>query len=175
LRGAGKTASSAVAALSLGALLLPTVLTTFGVGVTSSGRAQPSAPAAGLAFQRTGRGELAAVDQLCAAIGANASVVIVDQRVANGFTQLIRGACNVPTAQVSRPSGPEVLPVVTGIEQAHRRPVLLGASQAELSAYGAVPREVLSLATTQDAHELTRPPTTTWPIRYTIWMARPGG
>jgi hypothetical protein len=174
VRGAGKVASSAVAALSVVALLLPTALTTFGVGVTSSGGSQPISSATGLAFQRTGKGEITAVARLCAVIGADASVVIVDTRIANGFSQLIRGGCNVPTARLGRPSPFEVLPVVAGIQRAGRRAVLLGATRAEVGAYGAVPSEVLSLATTQDAHELTRPPTTTWPLRYTVWMAQPG-
>jgi hypothetical protein len=173
-RGAGMVASSAVAALSVVALLIPTALTTFGVGVTSSGGSQPSTAAAGLALQRTGAGELAAVNQLCASIGAGASVVIVDPRLADGFTQLIRGGCAIPTARV-RPSAAEVLAVVAGIQQAHRRPVLLGTSQAQLARFGAPANEIVSLATTQDAHDLTRPPTTTWPIRYAIWMAQPGG
>ncbi len=174
VRGAGKGTSSAVAALSVVALLLPTALTTFGVGVTSSGGSQPISPAAGLAFQRTGRGELTAVDKLCAAIGADASVVIVDARIANGFSQVIRGGCGVPTARVSRPSPFGLQPVLAGIQRAGRRAVLLGANQAQVGAYGAVPSEILNLATAQDAHELTRPPTETWRIRYTIWMAQPG-
>jgi hypothetical protein len=53
--------------------------------------------------------------------------------------------------------------------------VLLGTSQAQLARFGAPANEIVSLATTQDAHDLTRPPTTTWPIRYAIWMAQPGG
>ena len=175
LRGAGKVASSSVAALSLAALLLPTALTTFGVGVTSSGGSQPISAAAGLAFQRTGQGELTAVNQLCAAIGAGASVVIVDQRIGNGFAQVIRGGCGIPTAQVSRPTPFAVLPVVAAIQRAGRRPVLLGSRQAELATYGGLPREIVNLVSTQDAHDLTRPPTTTWPVHYTIWMSQPGG
>jgi hypothetical protein len=175
LRGAGKTASTAVAALSVVALLLPTALTTFGVGVSSSGGSQPGPTATGLAFQRTGGGELAAVSRLCAAIGPGASVLIVDARVANSLSQLIRGECNTPTARLVRPSPFTAQAVITGIAQARRRAVLLGANQAQLAGYGGFPRKILSLSTTQDAHDLTRPPSTTWPIRYTIWMAQPGG
>jgi hypothetical protein len=34
---------------------------------------------------------------------------------------------------------------------------------------------VVNLATQQDEHLLTRPPTATWPVRYTLWMSAPGG
>ena len=172
MRGAGKIASSAVAVLCVGALLLPTALTTFGVGVSPTGRAPPRSPAAGLAFQRTGQGEITAVSKLCTAIGPGASVVIVDPRVGNGFAQLIRGGCDTPTARMDRPTPLSVQQVIVGIRQAGRRPVLLGSSQAQVAPFG-VSREVINLTTRQDAHELTRPPTGTWPIRYTIWMAEP--
>lgn len=172
--GAGKFAASSVAVLCVGALLLPTALTTFGVGVAPSARPQPGS-SGGLAVRSAGTGELAAVNRLCAAIGRGASVIIVDPRVANGFTQVIRGTCNTPAAQLSKPSGFAMQLIVAGIQRAHRRPVLLGASRAELARYGVPPRKVFSLATTQDAHELTRPPSTTWPVRYAIWMSQPGG
>jgi len=175
VRGAGNVASSAVAVLSVGALLLPTALTTFGVGVTAPRGSEPISSAAGLAFQRTGAGQLAAVNQLCVAIGSGASVVIVDPRLGNRFTQLIRGACDTPTARVTRSNPFEVVPVLAGIQRARRRAVLLGATRAELAAYGGLPREIVNLTTRQDAHDLTRPPTTTWPDRYTIWMSQPGG
>lgn len=173
-RGAGKGASFAVAVFCVGALLLPTLLTTFGIGVAATGRPQPGSAPAGLAWQRTGQGELAAVDGLCAAIGSGASVVIVDPGVANSFTQLIRGACDTPTARMNRPTPLSVQPVVAGIQRVGRRPVLLGGSQAQLAQFGGQPREIVNLVTTQDAHELTRPPTTTWPIHYVIWMNQPG-
>jgi hypothetical protein len=171
-RGAGKIASSSVAVLCVGALVLPTALTTFGVGVSSTGRVQPRSPAAGLAFQRTGQGQITAVNKLCSAIGPGASVVIVDPRVGDGFAQLIRGGCDTPTARMDRPTPLSVQQVIAGIRQAGRRPVLIGSSQAQVAPFG-VSREVINLTTRQDAHVLTRPPTATWPIRYTIWIAEP--
>jgi hypothetical protein len=172
LRGAGKIASSAVAVLCVVAVLLPTALTTFGVGVSPTGGTEPRSAAGGLAFQRTGQGEITAVNHLCAAIGPGASVVIVDPRVANGFAQLIRGGCDTPVARIDRATPLSLGQVLVGIRQAGRRPVLLGSDRAEVAPFG-VSREVVNLATRQDAHELTRPPTTTWPIRYTVWMAEP--
>jgi hypothetical protein len=173
MRGAGRTLSAAVVALCVAALLLPTTLTTFGVGVSHLGQRTAKAPAGGLALQRTGLGQAAAVGRLCGSIGAGASVVIVDPRVASQFTQLIRGMCNDPVAVMNRPSALAVQPVVTGIVAAHRRPVLLGGSSRQVSRYGSAPRQILSLATTQDAQVLTHPPSGNWPARYEIWMIQP--
>jgi hypothetical protein len=177
-RGAGKLASGTVAVACVGAVLLPTALTTFGIGVATAGHAasQPTTHGKnGLALQRTGKGQLTAVDGLCAALGRNASVVIVDPRTANEFTQLIRGACDMPAAWLNYPSTAAMQAVVTSIQDVGRRPVLLSATPGELHAYGPQAREILDLTTTGDAHELTRPPTSTWFTKYTIWMAQPVG
>ena len=173
VRGAGKLLSSAVAALCVAALLLPTALTTFGIGVSNTGRYASRRPAGGLALQRTGLGQAAAVGRVCGSIGTGASVVIVDPRVASQFTQLIRGMCDVPVGVMNRPSRLAVQPVLSGIAAAHRRPVLLGGSARQMARYGAAPRQILDLNTTQDAQVLTHPPSGNWPARYVIWMAQP--
>jgi hypothetical protein len=173
MRGAGKGLSSAVAVLCVAALLLPTTLTTFGVGVSNIGQRTAKAPAGGLALQRTGLGQAAAVDRLCGSIGTGASVIIVNPRVASQFTQLIRGMCNDPVAVMNRPPVSLLRPVVSGIMAAHRRPVLLGGSSRQAARYGPAPREILYLATTQDAHVLTHPPSANWPAQYVIWMIQP--
>jgi hypothetical protein len=172
VRGAGKALSSAVAVLCVGALLLPTTLTTFGIGVATTGQPSHIRKRGGVALQQTGLGQTKAVDRLCAAIGPGASVVIVDPRIANEFTQVIRGMCNVPVARMNRPTLAGVQPVLTGITSAHRRPVLLGATSAQLGIYGTPARQILDLNTTKDAAVLTHPPTSTWLVRYTIWMSQ---
>jgi hypothetical protein len=172
-RGASPLASAAVAAFCVGALLLPTALTTFGVGVTRSGSTTATPSSAGLALKQTSAGELSAVNRLCAAIGPSASVVILDQRTGDRFTQLIRGICDTPTARMIRPSPSAVQNVIAGILRARRHPVLIGGYRAELEGYGATPRQVLNLTTTQDAHELAQPPKTTWRVRYVVWMVTP--
>jgi hypothetical protein len=175
VRGAGRMLSSAVAVLCVGALLLPTTLTTFGIGVATTGEPpRTESSKGGLALQQTGDGETTAVRRLCASIPPGASVIIVDPRLAEEFTQVVRGMCDDPVAWMNRPSLAALQPVLTGITSAHRRPVLLGADAAQLGRFGTAPREVLSLDTTQDAHVLTHPPTKTWPATYTIWMSQPG-
>lgn len=51
--------------------------------------------------------------------------------------------------------------------------MLLAETESELTPYGGAPREVVNLLTTQEAHELTSPPTRTWLIHYTVWMSTP--
>ena len=96
------------------------------------------------------------------------SVVILDPLTADRFAQVVRGICNTPTAILSHPSA--LSAVVQGIEKAGRRPVLLAENADELPG---TPKQVVDLLTTQEAHNLTAPPTRTWLIHYTVWMSTP--
>jgi hypothetical protein len=174
-RGAGNTAASLVAACCVAALLLPTVATTFGLGLTHSGKSGALQPTAdGLALKRTGQGQVGAVNALCSSLGPSASVLIVDRLVAEQFSQVIRGMCGVPVASMIGQSSGSVQAVLGGMERAGHRPVLLAARPAELYAYGGSPVRILDLSTTQDPHTLTQPPTAPWPAHYVIWMSAPG-
>jgi hypothetical protein len=172
-RGAGRMAASFVAACCVAALLVPTVATTFGLGLAHSGKSGALRPTAdGLALKRTGPGQVGAVSRLCSSLGPSAAVVIVDGPVAQQFTQVIRGMCRVPVAWiVGQPTG-EVQSVLADIERRGRRPVLLGARPSQLYPYGGgSPVRVLDLSTSQDPHTLTQPPTTLSPADYVIWMS----
>jgi hypothetical protein len=171
-RGAGPTASALVAACCVAALLVPTIATSFGLGLTHSSSGALRLEANGLALKRTGQGQAQAVSGLCMALGPSATVVIVDAVVAARFTQVIRGMCGVPAAWVTTPSAGNLQAVLTGIERAGRRPVLLGSRPSQLSAYGS-PVRALNLVTLQDPHTLTQPPTAPWPAHYVIWMTTP--
>ena len=167
--GRTRVTSSVVAFCCVASLLIPTALTTFDLGVTKDS----GLTAHGMAFRNIGAGELAAVNGLCAAIGPNASVVILDSLTADRFAQVIRGICDTPAAVLTNPSKAKTSAVVQGIEGVGRRPVLLAQEQAELTAYGAPASEVVNLLTTQEAHDLISPPTRTWLIHYTVWMSEP--
>ena len=173
--GASRLARSLVAFCCVIALLVPAAVTTFGAGLTkkASGSSRPTAN--GLAFKRTGAGQYNAVRELCAAIGPNASVVIVDPLTADRFSQVIRGMCDTPTGRMDDPAPASVQAVVAGIVRSGRRPVLLGSRQTQLAGYGGTAREVLNLLTTQDTHDLTQPPSRTWLIRFVVWLAQPAG
>ena len=167
--GRTKITSGIVASCCVASLLIPTALTTFDLGVTKKN----GLTAHGMAFMKIGAGELAAVSKLCAAIGPDASVVILDSLTADRFAQVIRGICDTPAAVLTNPTKAAASAVVQGIEGVGRRPVLLAQQPTELTAYGAPPREVVNLLTTQEAHNLTAPPTRTWGIHYTVWMSEP--
>ena len=174
-RGAGQGAASVVAAFCVAALIVPTAQTTFGLGLGHAGQGGAARTTAdGLALKRAGQGQYGAVARLCSSIGPSATVVIVDRPVAEQFTQVIRGMCGVPVAWMIGKPGPAVRSVLSGISGAGRRPVVLGARPGQVAAYGS-PVRVLDLATTQDPHTLTQPPTTLWPAHYVIWMSAPSG
>jgi hypothetical protein len=173
--GRNRVTSAVVAFCCVASLLIPTALTTFDIGFSSgaNGTSGRHLTAHGMAFRRIGAGELAAVNELCADIGPDASVLILDSLTADRFAQLVRGICGMPAAVLDQVTPSAVTAVVTGIEGVGRRPVLLGQQAAELDPYGGMPREVVNLLTTQEAHNLTTPPTRTWFIHYTVWMSTP--
>jgi hypothetical protein len=171
-RGARAATASVVGLFCVGALLLPTVTTTFGLGLTHSGRGGGLQPTTGgMAFRRTSVGEISAIRGLCASIGRSSSVVIVDRRIAQQFSQVIRGMCGVPVGWMAGRSAAAANSVIRGIVSAGRTPVLLGERPGQLIGLGSSPVKVLDLSTTQDPHQLTQPPTAPWPIRYVIWMS----
>ena len=163
--GRARLTSAVVASCCVASMLIPTALTTLDLSVTSHGLS-----AHGMAFRKIGPGELTAVDGLCRAIGPDASVVILDSLTADRFAQVIRGMCDTPAAVLADPTPARISTVVSGIRGAGRRPVLLAQQPNELPGS---PRQVVSLLTTQEAHNLTTPPTRTWLIHYTVWMSVP--
>ncbi len=174
-RGAGLPAVAAAAACFVAALAVPSAVTTLGIGAKPPTPATRGTATAGLAFQRTGAGELGAIAELCVALPGDSSVVLLDRTAASEFTQVIRNMCGIPAVVAVGATPGQVEAVTGGITQAGRHPVLLATSPAELTRYGTQPREVLNLATTQDAHLLTQPPASTWPVRYVLWMSGAGG
>jgi hypothetical protein len=174
-RGAGAGAVAAAAACFVVALALPTALATFGFGLTFAPLPGASRSATGgLALNRAGPGEAAAVNDVCGTLSASTSVVILDRVAAEQFGQVIRGMCGVPTGIMAGASPTAVQAVLSGITAAGRRPVLIGSGSAEFARYGFSPSKVLDLTTTQDAHDLTQPPTTPWQISYVLWESTPG-
>jgi hypothetical protein len=162
----GRTRATAViiASCCAASLLIPTALTTLDISVTKTS----GVDAHGMAFRTIGTGEITAVNKLCRQIPQDASVVILDSLTADRFAQVVRGMCNIPTGILSHPSALNT--VIAGIEKVDRRPVLLAENKAELPG---TPKQVVDLLTTQEAHNLTAPPTRTWLIHYTVWMSTP--
>jgi hypothetical protein len=175
-RGASPAAVAAAVACFVAALVVPSAMTTFGIAMKQAVPGGLARATTGLAFQRTSAGELTAVRALCGAIPGSSSVVFLDSAAAAEFSQVIRGMCGVPAAAAAAGATPGQVEAVTGgITRAGRRPVLLASNPSELTAYGTQPRKVLDLTTAQDAHLLTQPPASTWPVHYVLWMSAPGG
>jgi hypothetical protein len=174
-RGAGWAAVAVATACFVVAMGVPPAAITFGIALSRPANPATRLALSGLAFRTTGAGEVAAVEQLCGAIPPHSSVVLIDKVAAREFAQVIRGTCGVPTGIVTSTAPGNVAAVIGGIERAGRHPALLATKAAELTPYGASPREIVNLATQQDEHLLTRPPTSTWPVRYSLWMSQPGG
>jgi len=162
--GRNRTTAITIASCCAASMLIPTALTTLDLSITKADGVQ----AHGMAFRKTGPGEIAAVGQLCRSIPPDASVVILDSLTADRFAQVVRGMCGLPTAVLTSKTALDT--VIRGIHRVGRRPVLLAENKAELPGTG-TPREVVNLLTTQEAHNLTAPATRTWPIRYTVWMS----
>jgi hypothetical protein len=158
--GMGPAARGAAASCCAVALVLPTALT-----------------ADGLAFKTTYRGEIAAVNHLCAAIPRNASVVFINgggTGDSSRLTEVVRGMCGYPVGHIYQPTDQqEVEVVVRGIEQAGRRPVLLSDHRLQLQPYGGQIRQVMRLRSTQDVNTLTTPPKGTRPLELNVWMTEP--
>jgi hypothetical protein len=169
-------AGSALAAVLAVIMVAPAVITTFGLlhedGGPATSKAAVQTTRSGLALQRTYGGEIAAVEGMCAAIPADASVVFLGSRIANNVAQNVRGMCGVPVAILpgSQPSSARA--VIRGIRAAGRVPVLLAARKDQVSPYGQA-RQIMNLHTMEDSHTLVSPPTTTWKLTFRVWMSEP--
>jgi hypothetical protein len=173
-RGAKPVTAGVAGLFCVAAMLVPTVATTFGLGVshTTTGGLR-LVTQEGVALKRIGSGQSDAVSALCARIPRNASVVIVDATTAAQFAQVVRGMCGVPTASMSAQPAASVQAVTASVVSAGRQPVLLAASADQLAAFGGSPELVLRLTTTGDPHELTQLPTSPQKVTYQVWITVP--
>jgi hypothetical protein len=173
-RGAQPMTSALVGLFCVAAMLVPTVSTTFGFGLTHTGRSGGLKPVAkGLALTRAGVGEGAAVRQLCAVIPRGSTVVIVDYSTAQEFSQVIRGVCGDPVASMAGQPAGSVQSVIGSISAIGRRPMLIAGSLRQLLGFGGAPVRILDLATSEEPQELTQLPTSLQPVRYQVWMTTP--
>jgi hypothetical protein len=139
--------------------------------------------ARGTAFKRTYTNQVAAIYGLCAQIPADASVVIVDGSMADGWGEAVRGMCDVPVARFpANANGDPGAPValvrnaIASIERIGRRPVLLAGSQKELAPFagdGTITHAV-NVETVQDwKYFFSKPYNTSKPETLTAWMWKP--
>jgi hypothetical protein len=179
--GASRAARAVVGTCCVLALALPPLVTTLNPGLSNPSASSGSSRQVelrGVGASAAYGGSLAAASALCAAIGPSASVLVTDAATAATFAPVVRGLCGEPAALVVPGPSPSasaaaVEQAVRAVEQAGRRPVLLGPSRSSVSLPGAVPQQAVALRTAGDAELLTGAPTGTWPVTYAAWLAVP--
>jgi cytochrome bd-type quinol oxidase subunit 2 len=181
--GASRAARGAVGACCVLALAIPPLETTLNPGLVSPGASAGSALADQLRLRGVGAtatygGSLDAATVLCGAIGPSASVLVTDAATAATYAPVIRGLCGQPAALVvpgptAAASAASLGQAIRAVDQAGRRPVLLGATRASVAVPGSVPQQAVALRTAGDAESLTGAPAGTWPVTYTAWLAVP--
>lgn len=199
--GARRVTAWAVGVCCALALVIPAFWSSFapdfGVRHRASSGVSVSVAWHGVATTKTGLGTVHAVDSLCSAIGSDAAVVFTDALTADNFAPVVRGICGQPAALVpASAAGPAgsgsvgsgsgsagsgsagsgsavVAEVVSSIERAGRKPVLVGAARSSVTGFGVPARTVVSLRTRTEPSVLNGPPAGSWPFSYTVWMAIP--
>jgi len=183
--GAARTATGLVAACCVLALAIPPLVTTLNPGLAgkpsvgrySSGVAKllSRVRLRGVGTSATYGGWVAAASSLCAAIGPSASVLFVDEQLAETFAPVVRDLCGQPAAWMvpGAKSTAMLAEAESLISQLGRRPVVIGSSRVAVSLPGMTPRLAVSLSTSADAEVLTGPPAGTWPTTYSLWLAAP--
>jgi hypothetical protein len=186
--GAAPGALGVVGTCCVLALALPPLVTTLNPGLSNSPASTTATGLAKLASRvqlrgvgatATYSGEIAAASALCATIGPSASVLVTDGSTAATYAPAIRGLCGQPAALVV-PGPSAAAPAaaleqaVRAVQQAGRRPVVLGPTRSSVTLPGTVLHEI-TLRTAGDAESLTGAPTGTWPVTYTAWLAVPSG
>ena len=125
----------------------------------------------GLAVKDTYQGELAAIDKLCAAIPSDATVVVINDWIANRMLENIRGDCGVPAARLDNATVPLVKQVIGAVEATGRRAVVLGSYQAQVNSYpGGTTTQVMDLHTQVDAYNMNGAPDWTHSQWVSVWM-----
>jgi hypothetical protein len=186
--GAARATLTVVGTCCVLALAVPPLVTTLNPGLPRPAGSSPAAPTGvkltsrvelrGVGASATYGGSIAAAAALCAAIGPSASVLVTQASTAATYAPVIRGMCGQPVALVVPASSAaafaaELGQAVRAVEQAGRRPVLLGPTRSSVSLPGTRPRQAVALRTWGDAESLTGAPTGTWPVSYAAWLAVP--
>ncbi len=133
--------------------------------------------------QRTEQGEVAAVHAVCRSFRPGDVAVLVGERAANEWPQVIRGTCSVPALVVRVPhtstqtaAGQQALAgaldrVLPKVRAGGRHVVLVSDRGELLASLGLTPTHLVNLQTTEDARLLTRRPEAAVPLVVTLWSA----
>jgi hypothetical protein len=172
-----------VIACCAGAIFLPPMIGSFGLGLKSGGPIGVEPHSDGLALTRTYVGEIAAMDKLCQSIPKGTSVLIIDNIMMQEFGQAIRGMCDVPVAgAVTTPAtgsntvtDSTILGDVRAIENSGHTPLVLGTTSSELEPLlgkGTV-KFILNQDTSIDEHTIFGTPRNPLPQTFTAYSWEP--
>jgi hypothetical protein len=170
-RGIGRVPRGAAFTVLAAVLVVPALVTTFGLGVRDSGGHGLRVVASGLWDKTTFKGEIAAVHNLCSAIPANSSVVFVNAGAGGQLAQAVRGMCGEPAAVVAKPGRKQLKGLIADIRSAGRRPVLVGTRRLQFRNYRFQARQIVRLSSRGDEHTLVTPPEKTEKLIINIWIA----
>jgi len=170
--GYGRLIAGGLATVCAAAMLIPTVMTAYGLGLGYVGPLRIKPVAHGLAAKTSYYGELGAVNRLCAAIPRGSAVVIMDYRAIYPFTEVVRGMCGYPTGHVSA-SPADVQQVIRNIWRSGHRPVLLAARAWELMPYGGEITKIVHLRTKSDRDTGNSVPSSYRADPIVLWMSEP--
>lgn len=149
------------------------VTTVIVVAAVLAGVAPVFAASYPLLGRSTERGELAAVRRVCAALPANAAVLVTGTRAREEWPQVIRSACGNPAVSVD---DVDARATVRGAAATARgrgwQPVVLADSDAAVrEVVDSAPRRVVHLFTREADHQLTKRPTRTRGVTIDVWTA----
>jgi hypothetical protein len=137
-------------------------------------------PVAGL---RTEMGEVGAVQTVCRSFHPGDVAVLVGERAANEWPQLIRGVCQVPTAVVRVPhtstqnaAGQQALQtalarILPKVEAGGGHVIVVSDREVLLDPLGTPATHLVDLQTTEDPRLLTVRPEGSVPLVVTLWSA----
>lgn len=138
-----------------------------------------------VAVQHTEQGEVAAAEQVCAALGTDDVVIALDNRAANEWPQVIRGVCDRPSSSLdvaditdTEAVAAQVGPIAARISAAGNTPVLLAATvegESVIEALGLEADRVVDLNTTEDQRYLTQVPDGEAELDVDVWLADASG
>ncbi|HWE91080.1 MAG TPA: hypothetical protein VG317_16595 [Pseudonocardiaceae bacterium] len=120
-----------------------------------------------MSTQRTELGELAASDQVCQALPANASVVMADTL----WMPTVRAQCGLPAAQLLQITPATVAQVSASIRAVGRIPVFVAFDPTPLQAAGVAATQVFDVTVQQDEQLLVQRPDGTAGLDLQFWTA----
>jgi hypothetical protein len=115
------------------------------------------------------RGSLAAVEDVCAALGPHDVVLGIDSRSTTEWPQVVRGMCGVPSFAATRAVRDDASRLADVVDElaagaaanGHRLVVLAADGPEAVERLGLTPRQVVDVRFPEEEHALDRPPVRT--------------